>query len=244
VHPTLLRIGSFELSTYGVLVAAAYVTAILWLKARRHELGLSEDAFWDLVYWLFGGALLGGKLGYVIVEHDVTLLWRDVRYGFVFYGGFLGAVLAGWYISRREKLSFVKLSDYFGVALPLGHAIGRLGCLMAGCCYGRHTDLPWGVAMDGDPSRHPTQIYEAILNALIALAVAKVALPRTRDGRWKPGSAFLLYIALYAVARFTVEIFRGDDRGAFWFGLSPSQFVAVGALIAVGAVAAARRRTS
>lgn len=244
MHPTLLRIGSFELSTYGVLVATAYVAAITWLKSHREAMRLSEDAFWDLVYWLFGGALIGGKIGYVIVERDVTLLWHDVRYGFVFYGGFIGAVLAGWYITRREKLSFVRLSDYFGVALPLGHAIGRLGCLMAGCCYGRHTDLPWGVAMDGDPSRHPTQVYEAILNALIAFTVAKVALPRTQDGRWKPGSAFLLYIALYAVARFTVEIFRGDDRGAFTFGLSPSQLVAIAALVAVGVVVSVRKKAA
>lgn len=242
MHPTLLRIGSFELSTYGVLVATAYVTAIMWLKARHKEMGLTEDAFWDLVYWLFGGALLGGKLGYVIVERDVTLLWHDVRYGFVFYGGFLGAVLAGWIASRRLKLSFVKLSDYFAVALPIGQAIGRLGCLMAGCCYGRHTDMPWGIAMDGDPSRHPTQLYEAFLNVLIAYVVARTGLARTRDGRWKPGSAFLLYIALYAVARFIVEIYRGDDRGAFVYGLSPSQFVAVVALLTAGVVAAARRR--
>jgi len=244
LHPTLLKIGSFELSTYGALVATAYVAAILWLKARREEMGLSEDAFWDLVYWLFAGALLGGKLGYVIVERDISLLWHDVRYGFVFYGGFLGVLLAGWIATRRMKLSFVKLSDYFAVAGPLGHAIGRLGCLMAGCCYGRHTDMPWGIAMDGDPSRHPTQLYEAILNALIAFTVARVGLARTRDGRWKPGSAFLLYIALYAVARFVVEIYRGDDRGAFWYGLSPSQFIAVGALIAAGAVAGARRLKS
>ncbi|HEX4048927.1 MAG TPA: prolipoprotein diacylglyceryl transferase [Elusimicrobiota bacterium] len=242
MHPTLLKIGSFELSTYGVLVATAYVAAIMWLKARRKEMGLSEDRFWDLIYWLFAGALLGGKLGYVIVEHDVTLLWHDVRYGFVFYGGFLGAALAGWIAARRMKLSFTKLSDYFAVALPIGHAIGRLGCLMAGCCYGRHTDMPWGIALDGDPSRHPTQLYEAFLNLVIAYTVYKVGLARTRDGRWKAGSAFLLYIGLYAVARFVVEIYRGDDRGAFWHGLSPSQVVAIGALAAVTAVAAARKR--
>lgn len=113
MHPTLLKIGSFELSTYGVLVAAAYAAAIYWLQARRGEMGLTEDAFWDLVYWIFGGALLGGKIGFAIVERDVTLLWHDVRYGFVFYGGFLGAAFAGWIAARRHKVSFVKLSDYF-----------------------------------------------------------------------------------------------------------------------------------
>jgi phosphatidylglycerol:prolipoprotein diacylglycerol transferase len=242
VFPTLLRLGPFELSTYGVLVAAGYLAAIWWLQARRGEMGLTEDDFWDLVYWLFGGALLGGKLAYVLVERDVSLLWRQPRYGFVFYGGFLGSTLAGWIASRRLRLSFVKLSDYFGVALPIGHAIGRLGCLAAGCCYGRHTDLPWGIPLAGDPSRHPTQLYESFANLLIAWTVARVGLARTRDGRWPAGSAFLLYIALYAAARFVVEIFRGDDRGAFVLGLSPSQLTALAALAAAGAVAAARRR--
>jgi phosphatidylglycerol:prolipoprotein diacylglycerol transferase len=204
-------------------------------------MGLTEDAFWDLVYWLFGGALIGGKLGYAFVERDVTVLWHDVRYGFVFYGGFLGSALAGWIASRRMKFSFAKLSDYFGVALPIGHAIGRLGCLAAGCCYGAHTDLPWGIPLAGDPSRHPTQLYEAAANLLIAFTVARVALPRTRDGRWKAGSGFLLYIALYATARFLVEIVRADDRGASIVGLSPSQFVALAALAAAGVTAWRRK---
>lgn len=241
MFPTLLRIGGFELSTYGVLVATGYVAAIYWLKGRRGEMGLSEDAFWDLVYWLFGGALLGGKLGFIVVERDISLLWREPRYGFVFYGGFLGAALAGWIASRRLKFSFAKLSDYFAVGLPIGHAIGRLGCLAAGCCYGAHTDLPWGIPLDGDPSRHPTQIYEALANALIAYVIARYGLARTRDGRWKPGSAFLLYIALYATARFLIEIVRADDRGFVWAGLSPSQLVAAAALLTVGVIAWRRK---
>ena len=244
MFPTLLRIGSFELSTYGVLVAAAYAAAIWWLEKRRAEMGLSENAFWDLIYWIFGGALIGGKLGFAFVERDVSVLWHDVRYGFVFYGGFLGAAVAGWIATRRHKLDFVKLSDYFAVALPIGHAIGRLGCLAAGCCYGRHTGLPWGVALAGDPSRHPTQVYEALANAGIAFVVARVGLARTRDGRWKPGSAFLLYVILYATARFLVEILRDDDRGASVLGLSPSQAIAVAALAAAGTALAWRRRTA
>lgn len=216
--PTLIP----GVSTYGVLVAAGYGAAIWWLSRRRAELGLSEERFWELIYWLFGGALLGGKLGFALVERDVSVLWTDLRYGFVFYGGFLGAVAAGWLLARRRGFPFWRLADYFGAALPLGHAIGRIGCLAAGCCYGRHTELPWGLPMAGDPSRHPTQLYEAAANALIAFAVLRYLPRRRRDG-----DAFVLYIALYAVARFAIEFFRADDRGFSLAGLSPSQLIAL-----------------
>lgn len=239
--PTLLKLGDFELSTYGVLVAAAYLVGISWLNSRRSEMGLSEGDFWDLIYWLFGGALLGGKLAYAAVERDPSRLWRDLRYGFVFYGGLLGALLAGWIVQRRKAFSFARAADYFGVAGPLGHGIGRLGCLAAGCCYGRHTDLPWGIPLALDPSRHPTQLYEAAACFAIAAAVSRAGLPRVRDGRWRAGSAFLLYIALYAVARFGVEALRGDDRGGFWWGLSPSQWGAIVLFVAALALGLRRR---
>ncbi|MEK7384488.1 MAG: prolipoprotein diacylglyceryl transferase family protein [Elusimicrobiota bacterium] len=240
--PTLLKLGSFELSTYGVLVAAAYLIAISWLNSKRSEMGLREDDFWSLIYWLFGGALLGGKIGYAIVERDPTRLWRDPRYGFVFFGGLLGALLAGWIVQRRRKFSYLRAADYFGVALPLGHAIGRLGCLAAGCCYGRHTQMPWGLPLAGDPSRHPTQVYEAAACFAIALLVSRVGLPRVRDARWRPGAAFLLYLALYAVSRFAVEALRGDERGGFWWGLSPSQWGALVLLAAALALSLRRRK--
>ena len=149
--------------------------------------------------------------------------------------------MAGWIVQRRKKFSFARVADYFGVALPLGHAIGRLGCLAAGCCYGRHTALPWGISLAGDPSRHPTQVYESLACFAIAGIVARFGLPLVRDGRWRRGAAFLLYVALYALARFGVEALRGDDRGGSWLGLSPSQWGAF-ILLAAAAVLSLRRR--
>lgn len=246
MFPTLLHVGGFRLATYGVLVAAGYLLGIWWLTRRRERMGLSEDAFWSLVYWLFAGALVGGKLLYLGVEwrslasgelHPL----RDLRYGFVFFGGVAGSMLAGVVWCRRNAASFAKLSDYFAVALPLGHALGRLGCLAAGCCGGRPTDLPWGLRFTHPDSLvaphlagvplHPFQVYESAANLLAAWAAARV-LGGVEAGRLRAGSGWAAYLGLYGAARFLLETFRGDDRGQGLLWLSPSQ--AVG-LLAVAA---------
>lgn len=226
MFPTLLEIGPFSLSTYGVLSAAGYGAAIWWLSRRREAMRLSEDAFWSLVYWLFGGILVGAKLAYVLVERDLSLLWSDPRYGFVFYGGVAGAVVAGLIAKRRLGFEFRPVADHFAAAMPLGHAIGRLGCLAAGCCYGRHTDLPWGLPMAGDPSRHPVQLYEAAANLALFAVAARVLLPRRLP-------VLRVVVAVYAVVRFGLEFLRDDPRGAGLLGLSPSQLAAAVALLLV-----------
>lgn len=225
MHPTLLSLGPFSLSTYGVLSAAGYAAAIHWLSKRREAMGLSEDRFWTLVYWLFGGILLGAKLAYVLVERDLTLLWRDPRYGFVFYGGVFGCVAAG-FIARRRMGGFDlrAVADHFAAAMPLGHAIGRLGCLGAGCCYGRHTGLPWGLPMAGDPSRHPVQLYEAGFNLALFAFAGYYLLPRRLP-------VLRVVLVAYAAARFLLEFLRDDARGAGLFGLSPSQVAALLAIV-------------
>lgn len=206
MYPVLLKIGGFELTSYGVLVAAGYLAAILWLKRRRREMGLSEDAFWTLIYALFFGALLGAKLLYIAVSGE---LWADPRYGFVFFGGLLGAIAAGEWARRRLGFGYAAMSDWFGAALPLGHSIGRVGCWLAGCCY-------------------PTQLHEAGANFLIFLAGTRL-LARPH----KPGSVFLAYLAMYSAVRFVLEYWRLDDRGLSVAPFSVSQWIA----LAVGGTA-------
>ena len=244
MFPTLIEFGGFKLATYGLLVAAGYMTGILWLNARRDRMGLSEARFWGLVYALFFGAIAGGKILYWILEFDALRsgqlrLIRDIRFGFVFYGGLAGTLLMGFYYTRKHKLDFLNLSDYFLTPLPLGHAIGRLGCFAAGCCAGRPTNLPWGVVFDHpdslvhyalrDTPLHPTQLYEAGANFLIAGVMFRL-LEYVRKKRYAKGSAAALYVGLYSVSRFVIEFFRGDDRGGFFLTLSPSQWIAVAAL--------------
>ncbi len=227
MFPTLLSLGPFSLSTYGVLSAAGYGAAIWWLSRHREAMRLSEEKFWSLVYWLFGGILVGAKLGYALVERDPAVLWSDPRFGFVFYGGVAGAVVAGLYACKRLGADFRVCADHFAAAMPLGHAIGRLGCLGAGCCYGRHTDLPWGLPMAGDPSRHPVQVYEAAANLVIFFVAARAV------GRHKPGTVIRAVVAVYAVVRFLLEFLRDDPRGSGLAGLSPSQLFALLALALV-----------
>lgn len=241
MHPVLLSLGSFQISTYGVLVAAGWLAGVRWLVARRSALELTENQIWDLVYWIFGGAFVGGKIMYFLVTPGAFAFTIEaLRYGFVFYGGLIGGLAAGFWYAGRLKLPFLKLADWFLTALALGHGIGRFGCLAAGCCYGRHTDLPWGVALAGDPSRHPTQVYEALLDLVLFGVLARVVLPRIADGRLRRGAGVAGYVLGYALLRFAVEFLRGDDRGVFVAGLSPSQWVALGAAAATLAWLAAR----
>lgn len=241
MFPVLLSLGPLQVSTYGVVVAAGWLAGVRWLVSRRADLKLTEDQIWDLVYWIFGGAFVGGKVMYFLVTPgSFAFTIEALRYGFVFYGGLLGGLAAGWWQARRRALPFLALGDWFLTALALGHGIGRFGCLAAGCCYGRHTDLPWGIALAGDPSRHPTQVYEALLDLALFAFLWRVVLPRVKDGRWRRGAGVAGYVLGYAALRFAVEFLRGDDRGAFVAGLSPSQWVALGAAAATLALLAAR----
>ncbi|MBI2387276.1 MAG: prolipoprotein diacylglyceryl transferase [Elusimicrobia bacterium] len=241
--PVLLTLGPVEVSTYGVLVALGWFLGVRWLVSRRADMGLSENQIWDIVYWVFGGAFVGGKIMYFLVTPgSFAFTVEALRYGFVFYGGLIGGLAAGFYHAWRRGLPFLKLADWCMTALALGHGIGRFGCLAAGCCYGRHTDLPWGISMAGDPSRHPTQVYEAVLNLALFGVLARFVLPRVADERWREGAGLASYIIGYAALRFAVEFLRGDDRGAFVLGLSPSQWVALAAAGATCAALASRRK--
>jgi len=243
--PVLLTIGPLEISTYGVIVALGWLAGVKWLVSRRADMGLSENEIWDIVYWVFGGAFSGGKIMFwLVTPGSFEFTFEALRYGFVFYGGLIGGLAAGLWHARRAKLPFLKLADWCMTALALGHGIGRFGCLAAGCCFGRHTDLPWGIPMAGDPSRHPTQVYEALLNLGLFVFLARFVLPRVKDGRRPHGSALAAYVLGYAALRFAVEFLRGDDRGAFVAGLSPSQWVALAAAAATFAVLAFRRKPS
>ncbi|HSE02997.1 MAG TPA: prolipoprotein diacylglyceryl transferase family protein, partial [Methylomirabilota bacterium] len=122
-------------SPYGLFLAVGCIAAVLWLKSHRRALGLSENAFWVAVWMMVLGATIGAKALFVMLgwEHYARgelRFWADFGVGFVFVGGLLGAALAGWGFARWRGLSFTRGADYFAVAVPAGHAIGRIGCFV------------------------------------------------------------------------------------------------------------------
>lgn len=246
MHPTLFHIGNFELASYGLMTALGYGCAAWYLVPRLKNCGikgLTKDTFWNLLFVVFLGALLGGKLLFILVswpELGATLaeklsrIVHELRYGFVFFGGMIVAVAGAIWYMRRKQLPVLKTSDFLIVGLPLGHALGRIGCFLAGCCYGKPTSLPWGVRFTDVHSLvppqllgvplHPTQLYEAALNFVLFLLLHVASKKPHKDGQ-----ILVLYVMCYAVMRFGIEFLRGDFRGGFLWGLSPSQVISLAA---------------
>jgi phosphatidylglycerol:prolipoprotein diacylglycerol transferase len=227
--------------SYGVLLAVAYLAALQLAVVRARRQGIDGARVMDLGIYLIIAALIGAKLMLVAVDFNYYVsqpgeLLSLVRAGGVFYGGLIAAVVVDLWLVRRYGLSMWTTADLFAPGIALGHVIGRLGCLLAGCCYGRPTDVAWGITFTdpvahenvGTPlgiPLHPTQIYDAGAELLILILL----LVTERRGRTFSGQTFWLYILLYGISRFVVEIYRGDDRGAVGM-FSTSQFISIVAI--------------
>jgi phosphatidylglycerol---prolipoprotein diacylglyceryl transferase len=238
MHPILFELGPFTVYSYGVLLASAYLLALYLTVRRARAAGLDGDRVLDLGIYIIVSALVGAKLLLLVVDFDAfrrnpSELWTLARSGGVFYGGLLVATAVGIWYARKTKLPLWRTADAAAPGIALGHVVGRMGCLMAGCCYGRPTTEPWGVTFDnmfaaanvGTPlhiALHPTQLYDAAAN----MVILGVLLATERRGRTFEGRTFWSYILLYAVSRFSVEFFRGDPRGMF-AGWATSQIIAM-----------------
>ena len=238
MHPILFEIGRFPVYTYGVLLAAAYLLGLQFALMRARARGLDPNRVMDLGIWIIISALVGAKLLLLVVEFDKYManpaeLVDLFRSGGVFYGGLIAAVaVALWYL-RRHRMPMWTVTDVFAPGIALGHVIGRMGCLFAGCCFGRPTDVPWAITFHNEYAAqnvgtplgvplHPTQLYEAGAELLILVLL----IATERRGRTFPGRTFWAYMFLYGISRFIIEFYRGDPRGTVWM-LSTSQFLSL-----------------
>src|SRR5689334_1340181 len=238
MYPRLFELGPLTLYTYGVLLAAAYLVGLKLAMVRAKAQGLDANRVLDLGIYITISALVGAKLLLLVTDFrtfraDPRELLTLARSGGVFYGGLVLAVLVAlWYI-RRIGLPLWTTCDVFAPGIALGHVVGRFGCFFAGCCYGKPTTKPWGITFTdpfaasnvGTPlgvPLHPTQLYEAGAELLILLAL----LWSERNSRPFAGRTFWLYMLLYAISRFIIEFYRGDDRGTIGI-FSTSQFISL-----------------
>jgi len=219
--PKLIQIGTFYIPTYGVLVAVAFLTA-LSLAARLGRLqNLSRDAIMNLGIYCALAGIGGAKLFMIVMDpyyrknplQIFTL--STLQSAGIWYGGFIVALIFAYFYMRNQGLPFLKTSDIFAPGLAIGHAIGRLGCFAAGCCYGKPTHLPWAVTFTSPDANgaplgiplHPTQIYEAGVESVICVVLYQLAKRQHKDG-----SIIALYLILSGVARFLIEFLRSHDE--------------------------------
>jgi phosphatidylglycerol:prolipoprotein diacylglycerol transferase len=229
---------------YGVMVALGFMAG-LWTASRRGLLsGIPAEKIVDLGPWLIVGTILGARILYVVSYWheafegrpfiDVFKVWEG---GLVFYGGLIGATVAGILYLRIHKLPVWKVADVVAPSIALGYVFGRMGCLLNGCCYGRACDLPWAISYPSDNPLHPptfpvhpTQVYESLLNLVLYGALAWLYRHKKFDGQ-----VFGTYLVCYAFLRSFVELFRGDySQQHHYFGgwATPAHLVSVAILLA------------
>lgn len=225
MHP-FIHIGNITLPMYGLCTMVGTVFALLAVfRLRKKGSPLSEDNLLDALIWAILLGFLCAKLLYFIVDppqmpHSWAEVWDLISAGLVFYGGLLGGLLGLLFASRKTKRNILTFTDLMAPCFCLAHAGGRIGCLMAGCCYGMEYSGPCAVVLDG-VSRLPTQPMEAGFLVILSGVLTAIFLKKPRRGTvtgW--------YMVLYAVWRFIIEFFRDDFRGSVG-ALSTSQFISL-----------------
>lgn len=245
----LLTIGPFTLYGYGLMIAVGIVAAYITAEYRARKMKMDYEQIIYILIWCVIGGFASAKLLFWITEwksivENPRFLLNTLMDGFVVYGGIIGGILAGYLYSRVKKLNFLQYFDLIMPSIALAQGFGRIGCLLAGCCYGKETDSVLAItfhdsdfAPNGIPLM-PTQIYASILDFLHFGILLWIAKKKKADGQ--VASSYLIF---YSIGRFVLEFFRGDlERGSVG-SFSTSQFIGIFILLAgVGLFAVSSRK--
>lgn len=244
MHPFLHITDTIQLPTYLVILSLTYSFCVGWVYWRAHRYDYDVGHALDLCLMVMLGGFFGARIVHVFYENpeyyrmypwDVLKVWQG---GFVFYGGFAGALLAAFAYIRIRNLDFWMWADFFTPVFIVGYALGRIACFFNGCCFGDLCDLPWAVEFNypGLPTgaRHPTQLYATFWELVISLPVYLLLRYKlTKITQKAPGVLFSAWLVCHGLGRLMMEHFRDDYRGEFILGLSISSWFSLG-LIAVG----------
>ena len=238
MYPIAFSIGPLTVRWYGVMAALGFLAAAMLIQYNRKEAKLTSDQAANLVFIAMICGVLGSRIFYVIqffdeFRNNLGDIIRIDKGGLVFYGGFILATIALFVYSKMAKLDFLKVFDVTTPALAMGHAFGRIGCFLNGCCFGTVTDSCFGVKYPlyseaymkyPDAALHPVQVYEAIFNVILC----GILIYLIRKVRYK-GVAVGFYFVSYGIMRFVFEFFRGDN--ARIAGFTIAQYIGVGLII-------------
>lgn len=246
MHPILFQLGPFTVHTYGFLIAIGFILSVLYIRWIGKKKGIEVNRLIDLAFGCLISGFVGARVLFIITrweyyqDHllEIFQVWEG---GLVFYGGLILALAFAIWFGKKHKLSFWVVSDMLVPGLVLSHAFGRLGCLAAGCCYGKPTDEPWGIELNsslvdiafrGIPL-HPTQIYEASSLFIIFIVLVYLNFKKKFDGQ-----VMLTYLITYPIVRSVIEVYRGDIIRGFVIDevISTSQFIS--GLVFLGALTA------
>lgn len=224
ILPVLIDFPRFPLHSYGALGSLGFILVVFLVLRRTRALGMDKDHVVDVIFW---GAIAG------IVGSRALFVWQNAEMfdtvgqmvnirngGLVFYGAMLAGLPVGAMVMYHRKIQFFDLMDVLATAMPIGHGLARIGCVLAGCCFGLPTDLPWGVTYSHElaiapphgVALHPVQLYESALLFSIA-GITNFLYGKRKWG----GQIMLIYLCLYAVVRSFTEQFRGDLSRGFLF---------------------------
>ncbi|MDD5448366.1 MAG: prolipoprotein diacylglyceryl transferase [Actinomycetota bacterium] len=218
MHRVLFQIGGRNIYSYGVFVSLGFIAAFLVARHRMLEQYKDTEKLYDLILAAIVGGIIGARLFYVIGHWqefmaEKSSIFRIDLGGLVFYGGLLLGTAFALLVGKLRKMDFYYILDLAGLCVPLGLAIGRIGCFLNGCCYGKPTSLPWGVTFPPQlgliGARHPTQIYELILDVVLF-----GFLWWKRDDFARKGTSFFVFLAGYGAIRFFMEFLREHTQPA------------------------------
>lgn len=237
----------FPVHYYGICIAVGFMMTLAILQWKKDYAKMTTDQIFDISFIAIFCGIVGARIFYVIqFWHEFSanplMAFRIDKGGLVFYGGFILAVICLVTYSKIKKVSVPLMLDLFSPAIAMGHAFGRIGCFLQGCCYGKVCDAPFAVVYPqgsgpahGHPDilsgnslpLYPVQLFESAANFIlcgILLLLLK---------RFKPGQVAGIYLMSYAILRFCTEFMRGDHKDSI-AGLTPSQFIALVIMLPAG----------
>ncbi|GAA0078518.1 prolipoprotein diacylglyceryl transferase [Clostridium sp. CTA-5] len=224
-----------QVKSYGLMIAIGILVSVSLLLKKAKSKGYNEDSLLNLIILAIISGVLGGKLLFILTEFrsilDNPSILMNFGYGFVIYGAIILGALSIILYCRRKRWSVLDIMDLTVPGLAIAQGFGRIGCFLAGCCYGAETNLPIGVEFPVNslaPSGvhlHPTQLYSSAFDFLLGFFLLYYSSKERKSGK-----ILSVYLIIYSIGRFMIEFLRNDPRGNVGM-LSTSQFIAIFTLV-------------